>query len=702
MQIKVLSAVEQLVWSRIPDRSTAALTIVLLSRNVLLEETLFAAASTSDLVTTGISPKVASILKIHATAWSDLEIVLLSKPEFANLIRDAIYFHDVQSLQDLIARADSIPILPVGVRLYLKTWQQPVHYANDRAESESHVASSGQREQPSESAEGTSMPDPDGDDRLKLDLYITPDGRSVCISCNTTIAAEVSQIQCVGCSATCHHVCWRKCRHAEWQNSLFVCILCRAQDKDLNKRVQMRTSKKLFPVNEQRCLECGSDISPPETIICSKCAGCFCVDSCALLQLKAAAGSRLPEMEWSCRWCSGTEAFDEDFSARAADLYERALQNSLDPACLSNVEAMTFFQLQFALLDQQSPLLGRYMDKFNHLLSLEFEKLSLNSQYLMPMEPLQLISFPNTTEKEAFACANAHACHFYEKAVPVGFDAVVKNAQDDPGSKIGILTSDLGHLGLHPTWSMCAGPLREIHGEHCPLVLFLFVSPNASLLKKLREEFGDSSIVLLARQRTAESKAKAVLKENLRCILFLDGHTGDAREVFGILEKTIRHHNLKTKTAVFCGYPGVYGGTCSATIVDRNVAPDKDVYHLSRTLEMPTSYHMTSMENRVVLTEQAAALGFSRSNSRISESALVVAFPGRLGRFSPKTQEAVVKLALRHPSLVFLFVVYATSMTTALNVFRNLRRQGIGKDRMRLCQALPEHENRLGCCEFCY
>jgi predicted O-linked N-acetylglucosamine transferase (SPINDLY family) len=656
----------------------------------LLNENALASVSAEELMKIGIQESDAVFLKLDEATWGALDELSRSLQTCESTamclqchgcrVRHAIYAHQMYSIQQLRSNIDNVEMLPLGTRMHIRHWQQQPQ--NHCGELEA-AAPNG--------AEAVH-------DLLQLDFFVSSAGISFCVSCNNEILKE--SLRCLGCPARCHHACWRMARHTQWQELVFVCLLCRAQKPDLNSRARLAVPiKSPLPAPSQRCLDCGADPRREECVICCSCGGCFCADTCAMLGLRVVSGPFHAPPDWNCRYCSGFAVFDESVCRRLDELVEPAIKKASDEGCLENVEAMTFFQMMFAASDQQAQrILDQHGRNLEKLILLEKRKAESNPKYMMAIEPMQLLSFcyPWLTEQLAYVCANSHALHFYDRAQ--GSHEYPSSRMQSHGQqrqtkkKIGILTSD---WGPHPTKEMLDGPLRDLNAKHFQLFFFLLKSFPIEL-KALKQQYGDSQCILLTSTTVSDlKKAKKILATNLDGLIFLDGHTNNGRGVFGELEKTVVTQNLSLKLYVWCAFPGVYGGVVSRTIVCPITTKDKAVYAESKTAEMEC-YHVrpqTGPTSREQMLQRAASHGLSRKSSGIPDTALVLGYPGRLGRFSIATQKDFATLIDEHPALYLYFVTHTTSWHAVLNVFRSLRELGVPKDRMIFGQALPAEYN---------
>ena len=681
--------------ARIPDRSTAAFVACLLRRAHLLSESRLASVSEQELMDIGISQTDARFLKLGETDWDGLDQLCRSlqacpAESLCRIcegcrVRFAVYAHGLHSVQALLSNIDGLQMIPLGIRALLRNRQQQAH--NHSGELEAAAPNCG-------AARGQAV-----DDVLRLDVFVNPAGNSFCISCNTEIL--VDSLVCLGCPAHCHFACWRKARHSDWRELVFVCLFCRAQKPDLNHRVQLpERIKRPLPAPEQRCLECAADPRSEECVVCCLCGGSFCADTCAMLGLRAASGNFPAPEGWTCRYCFGLEPYDEQVCYHLDKLVEPAMEKAHNIECTVNLEAMTFFQIMFAASEQQAQrILDRHSQNLEQLLSLDKFKAEMNPQYLMAIEPMQLLSFyyPWLTEHLAYVCSDSHARHFYDNAL--GSSAAFR----DPSStdvqqrrrKIGILTSD---WGPHPTKEMLDGPLQELNTNHFEVSFFLLESFPTEL-KELKSRYTNSKVILLTKTTMSNvKKAEKILSEQLDALIFLDGHTNKGRGVFGELEKIVCSQNLRLKLFVWCAFPGVYGGRVSRTIVCPETAKDKAVYGQSKTAEMEC-YHVRSppagATSREQMLESAASRGISRKNSGIPDTALVLGYPGRLGRFSIATQKSFAALSSENAAIHLYFVAHATTAFTVLNVYRSLRDLGVEAHRMLFTQALPAELNNV-------
>jgi hypothetical protein len=72
---------------------------------------------------------------------------------------------------------------------------------------------------------------------------------------------------------------------------------------------------------------------------------------------------------------------------------------------------MIFFQIMFAASEQQAQrILDRHSQNLEQLLSLDKFKAEMNPQYLMAIEPMQLLSFYYPWLTEQLACVFRLAC----------------------------------------------------------------------------------------------------------------------------------------------------------------------------------------------------------------------------------------------------------------------------------------------------
>ena len=679
--------------ARIPDRSSAAFVSVLLRMQNLLSENALASVSAEELMKIGIPKTDAAFLKLDEATWGALDELCRSlqtsdckKGALCSeckgcRVRHAIYAHKMYSIQELRSNIDKVEMLPLGTRVEIRNWQQqPQNHCGELEAAAPNCAARNQAVH----------------DVLQLDFFVSSAGIFFCVSCSNEIQDEC--LTCLGCPARCHYACWRLARHTQWQELVFVCLLCRAQKPDLNSRARLAVPiKSPLPASPHRCLDCGADPRPEECVICCYCGGSFCADTCAMLGLRVDSGPFPAPEGWNCRYCSGFEVFDEKVCRRLDELVVPARKKASDERCLLNTEAMTFFQMMFAASDQQAQhILDQHARNLEELILLEKCKAESNPEYMMAIEPMQLLSFyyPWLTEQLAYVCADSHARHFYDKAQGsiVDYSSQMQSDGQQKRIKIGILTSD---WGPHPTKEMLDGPLRDLNANHFQLFFFLLKSFPIEL-KALKRQYGDLQCILLTRNNMSDlKKAEMILAKNLDGLIFLDGHTNNGRAVFGELEKTVYTQNLSLKLYVWCAFPGVYGGFVSRTIVCPITTKDKAVYAKSKTAEMEC-YHVrpqTGPTSREQMLERAASRGLSRKSSGIPDTALVLGYPGRLGRFSIATQKAFATLSHEHPTLYLYFVTHTTSWHAVLNVFRRLRKLGVPKDRMKFGQALPAEYN---------
>ena len=677
--------------ARIPDHSTAAFVLAVLRMQNLLSENALASVSAEDLMKIGIPKTAAVFLKLDEATWGALDELSRSLQTCENgalcwvchgcRVRFAIYAHQMYSIQQLRSNIDRVGMLPMGTKMHIRNWQQqPQNHCGELEAAAPNFAARSQAVH----------------DVLHLDFFVSSAGISFCVSCNNEILTEC--LKCLGCPARCHLACWRMARHTQWQELVFVCLLCRAQKPDLNSRARLAVPiKSPLPASSQRCLDCGADPRPEECVICCSCGGSFCADTCAMLGLRVDSGSFPAPSGWNCPYCSGFEVSDERVCRTLDERVGPAIKKASDEGCLVNSEAMTFFQMMFAASDQQAQhILNHHGRNLEKLILLEKCKAERNPKYMMAIEPMQLLSFyyPWLTEQLAYVCANSHARHFYDKAQGsiVDYSSQMQSDGQQKRIKIGILTSD---WGPHPTKEMLDGPLRDLNANHFQLFFFLLKSFPIEL-KALKHQYGESQCILLTKNKMSDlRKAETILAKNLDGLIFLDGHTNNGRGVFGELEKTVFTQNLSLKLYVWCAFPGVYGGSVSRTIVCPITTKDKAVYAESKTAEMEC-YHVrpqTGPTSREQMLERAASRGLSRKSSGIPDTAVVLGYPGRLGRFSIATQKDFATLSHEHPALYLYFVTHTTSCRAVLNVFRRLRELGVPKDRMIFGQALPAEIN---------
>ena len=686
------SAVEARVLARIPVPSAAEFVSCVLRQQNVLSDSLLASVSEQQLIEIGIPKPDAVFLKLDEATWGALDELSRSLQTCENgplcgecqgcRVRFAIYAHQFYSVQELQLKINDVRQLPLGTRTHLLNWQpQPRDHCGDLGAAAPNCAARGQAVQV-----GTN-------DVLQLDCPVTPAGNFFCVSCNNEILDQI--MRCLGCPARCHYACWRKARHTQWQELVFVCLLCRAQKSELNIRVQLAAPiKSPSPAPEQRCLDCGADPRPEECVICCCCGGSFCADTCAMLGLRAKDGPFPAPDGWNCRYCSGFEPYNEMVCHNLDRLLEPALKKAGDKECSFNLEAMTFFQIMFAASDQQAQhILDRHGGSLEQLILLDKQKAEQNPEYSMAIEPMQLLSFyyPWLTEQLAYVCADSHARQFYNQARGSGKD-FSSPMQRAGRRKLGILTSD---WGPHPTREMLDLPLQELNKTCFELVFFLLRSFPVEL-KALKAQYGDSQCILLTKSNWSDlKKAEKILQANLDDLIFLDGHTNYGRGVFGELEKTVVTRKSKLNLYVWCAFPGVYGGRVSRTIVCPITAKVKSIYEGSKTAEMEC-YHVRSpagTTSREQMLERAASHGLSRKNSGIPDTALVLGYPGRLGRFSMATQKAFATLSRERSAIYLYFVTHAASCFAVLNVFRSLRELGVEAHRMVFGQALPAEQN---------
>ena len=682
--------------ARIPDRSTAAFVACVLKRANLLSESRLASVSEQELMEIGISQTDAGFLKLDEADWDGLDQLCRAlqachaESQLCGVcegcrVRFAVYAHGLHSVQALLSNIDRVQMIPLGTRSLLRNRQQQALHRSGELEAAAPNCGA---------ARGQAV-----DDVLRLDCFVNPAGNSFCVSCNNEILDE--SLTCLGCPAHCHFACWRKARHSDWRELVFVCLLCRAQKPDLNNRVRLpERIKSPLPAQEQRCLDCGADPRSEECVICCLCGGSFCADTCAMLGLRAAYGTFRAPDGWTCRYCFGLEPYDELVCSHLDTLMEPAMEKARDQECTVNFEAMIFFQIMFAASEQQAQrILDRHSKNLEQLLLLDKRKAEMNPKYMMAIEPMQLLSFyyPWLTEQLAYVCSDSHARHFYDNARGSSkeFRDPSSTEVQQRRRKIGILTSD---WGPHPTKEMLDCPLQELNTNNFELCFFLLVSFPMEL-KELKSRYGNSNVILLTKTTMSDlKKAEKILSEQLDALIFLDGHTNKGRGVFGELEKIVCVQNLRLKLLVWCAFPGVYGGRVSRTIVCPETAKDKVVYGQSKTAEMQC-YHVRSppagATSREQMLDSAASRGISRKNCGIPDTALVLGYPGRLGRFSIATQKAFAALSSENAAIHLYFVVHATSAFTVLNVYRSLLKLGVEAHRMLFTQALPAELNNV-------
>jgi len=193
----------------------------------LLNENALASVSAEELMKIGIQESDAVFLKLDEATWGALDELSRSLQTCESTalcwqchgcrVRHAIYAHQMYSIQQLRSNIDNVEMLPLGTRMHIRHWQQQPQ--NHCGELEA-AAPNG--------AEAVH-------DLLQLDFFVSSAGISFCVSCNNEILKE--SLRCLGCPAHCHHACWRMARHTQWQELVFVCLLCRAQKPDLNSRL---------------------------------------------------------------------------------------------------------------------------------------------------------------------------------------------------------------------------------------------------------------------------------------------------------------------------------------------------------------------------------------------------------------------------------------------------------------------------------
>jgi len=684
------------VFSRIPVASNAAFVAAVLKMQRVLTVRDLDMVSTEDLIGVNIPRKDAAFLKLDRAMWEGLEQVFTSFEGDSSMceascrcrVRCAVYAHEVHSAQELLAKIDSIHMLSLGTKVKLRQLQQePSHTPSGSGALDTAAPNGVAREQ----AVGDQP-------LLKLNFFVTPEGNKICISCNTECSSHCSDhsLTCLGCPAVCHFTCWRKARHCEWRDLVFVCLICRAQNAELNKRVQlMNFIMNPDPAKEQRCLECGTDPRQEECVICCLCGGCFCVDTCAILGLRVASGQKYPTPEgWQCRYCFGLEPYDDAILSRLDNLAGPAMQKAQDEGTSAmNMEAMTFVAMMSAAIDQQiTRVKEKHEGNLKMLLNQEKAKCASNQKYTMSIEPMQLLSLPLDfiTEGLAFACADSHARNFFDTAGGVSIESVeLLPSSQCQRKRIGILTSD---WGPHPTKEMLAGPLHALHLKHFELFFFLLVHYPKEY-SELQEQYGRQNCCLLTKSGSDVTKAKQILLKQLDSVIFLDGHTGNGRGIFAELEKTVWQQKLTLKLFVWCAFPGVYGGRVSRTIVCPTTTKNKEIYGESKTAEMQCYHVRGDRISREECLNHAAVRKISRETTGIPVSAFVIGFPGRLARFHLETQRAFAIIAAGNPDVVFYFIAHTTSWYTVLNVFRSFCKLGVDSSRIKIGQCLPAVDN---------
>ena len=228
-----------LVNTRIPVDSTAKHILYILEQNGLLREERLGMVEKQHLTEIGIPLTDAEFILLDKASWDALELIwrklsTCSHPKCMTCdgcrVRSAIYVYRVHSAQALLSSLENMHILTLGIKAEIRLLQ-------------------------------SKKTDPKN---LELQLFASPEGYAICISCNTECITDI--FCCLGCSARCHLSCWRKGRHIEFSEFVFVCLLCRAQKPDLNQRVQLKQQelRNFIPGKYQRCLECGADPSKNE------------------------------------------------------------------------------------------------------------------------------------------------------------------------------------------------------------------------------------------------------------------------------------------------------------------------------------------------------------------------------------------------------------------------------------------------------
>ena len=649
----------------------------------MLDADRMAAATLQNLIKCGIQEVDAKFLTLDNQAWTALERPIRKlqhcNPPFEKCmqcegcrLRFAIYGHRVYSAAELFSRLESMTMLGEGTKLALRMMNQELEAEQSQIPL-------------------TAAP------FFQLDFHIYPNGDKICISCNHVCNTGQPSLSCLGCPAQCHLPCWRKSRHDSWQSLVFVCQLCRGQKADLNKRVQFPPEKcpdSLTASNEHRCLDCNSEVSPGECVICVQCAGCYCGETCANLGLKNPGRPFPTPQHWRCPYC---DSDGQEVATRLESFLVPMFQLLEDEDNMQNIHAMSFVQMMTAVIDQRhQKLIQQFMPALHRLIELEVRKAQNNLNFLMSVEPMQLLGIEGVTESQAFACADNHARDFYSKATgKYKPESGPVPASSDGKKRVGVLTSDW-RLS-HPTREMLQGVFLDLRKEcDVEVIFFLLEPPTPDVRQEMEAIYEKKNIILLKRFRKDETMAKSILDSSLDTLLFLDGHTGNGRGVFAEVEKSKVLHKLALDTMVWCAYPGVYGNSVSRTLLDRTVSVDKSLYAEAKTGEL-TCYHLTSGQllSRNQLHQEATLRGFSREKSGIPSFARVLGFAGRLSRFTFEAQTAYATLAKMDDSVYIYLVAHTTTFRTVLNIYCSLCSLGVNSNRIIIGQALDPSDNEL-------
>ena len=112
----------------------------------------------------------------------------------------------------------------------------------------------------------------------------------------------------------------------------------------------------------------------------------------------------------------------------------------------------------------------------------------------------------------------------------------------------------------------------------------------------------------------------------------------------GLIEALIKKLQLSTVTAVYCAYPGVYGGDLSRTIVDRVVVSDQDTYGSAR-LGFVDCYHNTSAHEHI---QNTPSHEHAKINHGFNKDDRVLCYPGKVYRLNPRNRHPSRKYATKY------------------------------------------------------
>ena len=541
--------------------------------------------------------------------------------------------------------------------------------------------------------------------RVKIEIF-----NRHCLSCGQLCTENF--LTCEGCQAPIHLFCLESSQII--CQLIFVCLLCRNYDTNLNQRIVSDYSARIptIPLKKTKrnhsrvCFECFSDILANDTVLCPSCGTYFCATACAILGLQASSDeSFTPLPDWKCRWCLGRNEYQQQTLLKLKSYSESALIVAADMNLHVNLDGQVFAQIFFDVWNQRDQfLINRFKDSYAQLVKLENTKAKEVSGYMQCFPPSQLIEFSFTTEADAFSAADSHAKFYYQKAPNQTVkNLMVTNTERKRGA---VVTSD---CTMHPTWQMSQKVLERLHETHFELFFFLLKSPEQSRLDALIKSAGADHVHKINNSMKDHAAAQRILEINPFFVLYLDGHTGTRPGLWGSVEKMAEFSKMNVHLLVFNAYPGVYGGR-SRTIVDKFVATDPTLYEsspsdsagtasapYSKTCFLKNSYHLTrtledmSIKDRLL---DAQSKGHNRSSHGFQDTDLVLGFPGRLARFNEETQKCFLQIKKSVGALLKIYLnVNNSPINTVLNIHESLMSMGFDSSDIKFVQSLPPDED---------